>query len=317
MRLLRLENDGGFSLVEFIGRDIPPYAILSHTWRADHEEVTFRDLIEGTGKNKAGYCKLTLCAKQAAHDGLQFFWVDTCCMDKSSSAELSEAINSMFRLYKDSAVCYVYLSDLKPSIDLSTALKGCRWFTRGWTLQELIAPNNSDFFNQNWEFVGNKRDLLDEISSITNISTLVLSHNTPLSCVTVATRMSWAAHRQTTKVEDISYCLLGIFNINMPLIYGEGSKAFARLQQEIIKGTCDLSIFAWKTVPGQDDQHTHPYSGILAESPRQFSSCGSLVQSQERRFHADFSVTNRGVRIPTGLIASPIENFQGYRYILC
>jgi hypothetical protein len=246
----------GSVLVEFIGRYIPPYAILSHTWEADHEEVTFRDLIEGTGKNKAGYCKLTLCAKQAAHDGLQFFWADTCCIDRSSSAELSEAVNSMFQLYKDSGVCYVYLSGLKPSTDLSSALKGCRWFTRGWTLQELIAQSSSEFSNRNWEFVGSKRDLLYEITSITNINTLVLSHNTPLSYVTIATRMSWAAHRQTTKVEDISYCLLGMFNINMPLIYREGSKAFAPLHEEIIEGTCDLSIFAWEMVPGQGDQHS-------------------------------------------------------------
>jgi len=206
---------------------------------------------------------------------------------------------------------------LGPSTDILTALKDCRWFTRGWTLQELIAPNNANFFNQNWEFVGSKKNLLDEISSITNISVPVLSFTTPLSSVTVATRMSWAARRQTTKVEDISYCLLGIFNINMPLIYGEGPKAFARLQEEIIKSTCDLSIFAWKANPGQDDQHSHRYSGILAESPRQFGSCGCLVQSKELRFHADFSVTNRGIQIPAGLIASPIHNFQGFRYILC
>ncbi|EKG18464.1 Heterokaryon incompatibility [Macrophomina phaseolina MS6] len=127
MRLLRLEDDSGFSLVEFSGRDFPQYAILSHTWGADHEEVTFRDLTEGTGKSKAGYRKLTFCAKQAVHDNLQFFWVDTCCIDKSSSAELSEAINSMFRWYQDTARCYVYLSDV--SVDGSV---GDDEFSRIW-----------------------------------------------------------------------------------------------------------------------------------------------------------------------------------------
>jgi hypothetical protein len=115
MRLLRFEDDGEFSLVEYMGNHIPPYAILSHTWGADHEEVTFKDLADGTSRNKVGYRKLTFCGKQAGIDGLRFFWVDTCCIDKSSSAELSEAINSMFRWYHDASKCYVYLSDVSTS----------------------------------------------------------------------------------------------------------------------------------------------------------------------------------------------------------
>src|SRR6266702_6883395 len=116
MRLLRIEDDGEFSLVEFVGNNIPRYAILSHTWRADDEELTFKDLVEGTGKSKVGYSKIRFCSTQAAGDDLQFFWVDTCCIDKSSSAELSEAINSMFRWYRNAAKCYVYLSDVSRSV---------------------------------------------------------------------------------------------------------------------------------------------------------------------------------------------------------
>jgi hypothetical protein len=141
MRLLRFEDNGEFSLVEHFGSSIPQYAILSHTWGADHEEVTFKDITEGTGKNKSGYRKLTFCGERATKDGLWWFWVDTCCIDKSSSSELSEAINSMFRWYHNAAKCYVYLSDVsvgsagennpstwqtwKPSFQHS------RWFTRG------------------------------------------------------------------------------------------------------------------------------------------------------------------------------------------
>src|ERR1700679_4052223 len=112
MRLLRLKDGGELSLVEFVGKNIPRYAILSHTWGVDYEEVTFKDLMDGAGKNKAGYRKIRFCEKQAADDGLQFFWVDTCCIDKSSSAELSEAINSMLHWYRDAAKCYVYLPDV-------------------------------------------------------------------------------------------------------------------------------------------------------------------------------------------------------------
>lgn len=140
MRLLRLEDDGGFSLAEFFDDGIPPYAVLSHTWGPDHEEVTFKDIVKGTGKSKAGYSKIRFCGKQAAKDDLQYFWVDTCYINKSSSAELAEAINSIFRWYQDAARCYVYLSDVlvngsvgdnKYSKRWKPAFKRSRWFTRG------------------------------------------------------------------------------------------------------------------------------------------------------------------------------------------
>ena len=157
MRLLKLEDNGEFSLIEFVGNETPRYAILSHTWGADNEEATFKDLLEGTSKSKAGYEKIRFCKEQAANDGLQYFWVDTCCIDKSSSAELTEAINSMFRWYQDAAKCYVYLSDVLVSGSAGdnqfshkwkVAFKKSRWFTRGWTLQELIAPASVEFFSK-------------------------------------------------------------------------------------------------------------------------------------------------------------------------
>ena len=153
MRLLRVEDDGEFSLVEFVGKNIPRYAVLSHTWGADHEEVAFKDIVDGTGKIKAGYSKIRFCGKQAADDGLQFFWVDTCCIDKLSSAELTEAINSMFRWYQGATKCYVYLSDVSVGDDefsrrWKPAFKKSKWFTRGWTLQELITLILVEFFSK-------------------------------------------------------------------------------------------------------------------------------------------------------------------------
>jgi ankyrin repeat protein len=243
MRLLRLEDSGKLSLVEHVGRDIPPYAILSHTWGADSEEVTFRDLTGGTGLGKVGHRKLTFCGEQARTDNLQYFWVDTCCIDKSSSAELTEAINSMFQWYQNANKCYVYLSDV--SVDSSVpsdlpsqrtwkqAFKESRWFTRGWTLQELIAPKSVEFFSAECQQLGTRASLLQEIHDITGVPIQVFQE-TPLSYFSIDERMSWTEKRKTKREEDAAYCMLGIFNIYMPLIYGEGqTNAFIRLRREI------------------------------------------------------------------------------------
>ena len=251
MRLLEHKDNSDFSLIEFVDRTIPRYAILSHTWGADGEEVTFKDLVEGTGKSKAGCAKIHFCANQAAKDGLRYFWVDTCCIDKSSSMEISEAINSMFRWYHNAAKCYVYLSDV--SIDGSVesnpssqqrwkpAFKKSRWFTRGWTLQELIAPTSVEFFSREGERLSDKISLAQEIHEITGISVQALQGN-PLSRFSVMERMSWAARRETKREEDAAYSLLGIFDIHMPLIYGEGrEKALIRLRKEIEESSKDGS----------------------------------------------------------------------------
>jgi hypothetical protein len=309
---MRLINVSSMSVEEFIGRNIPPYGILSHTWEGS--EVSCDEMRVGTARSKEAFHKIEMTCKLASIDGLAYVWVDTCCIDKSSSAELTEAINSMFVWYKRAVVCYVYLSDLKSSADVSTALKDCRWFSRGWTLQELIAPQKVNFFDQNWQFKGCKNRLLKEISGITGIGSTVLEHLAPLSSIAVATRLSWAAYRETTREEDAAYCLLGIFDVNMPLLYGEGTKAFRRLQEEIIKADCDLSIFAWVTEPSQSGQPDCRYSGILAESPKEFSSCRSITKASESTFHADFSITNRGIRMHTGLLKIWVHNYRGVLY---
>ncbi|KAF2183856.1 heterokaryon incompatibility [Zopfia rhizophila CBS 207.26] len=237
MRLLELKNHGEFSLTKDLIDNVPSYAILSHTWGEDDEEVTFKDLVEGSGKSKAGYRKIQFCGEQAARDGLQHIWVDTCCIDKSNNTELSEAINSMFGWYRKSAKCYVYLSDVSANDynqwTWEPAFRKSRWFTRGWTLQELIAPPSVEFFSLEGKQLGCRKSLERQIHEITAIPVQALQGSS-LSDFSVKERMSWAGKRETKREEDGAYCLLGIFDIHMPLIYGEGKKnAITRLREEI------------------------------------------------------------------------------------
>ncbi|KAG4429439.1 hypothetical protein IFR05_015080 [Cadophora sp. M221] len=241
MRLLQYNNGSDFSLTEFFESDIPKYAILSHRWEA--EEVTFEDLQNGTGTNKAGYEKIRFCGEQAERDGLKYFWVDTCCIDKSSSAELSEAINSMFRWYRQSTICYVYLSDVlrtpvnADNLAWESAFWNSNWFTRGWTLQELIASKSIKFFSKEGKLLGDKSTLERQVCEITGIPAKAL-RGSPLSDFSIAERMSWAERRKTTREEDQAYSLLGIFDISIPVIYGEGrEKALRRLREEIDKAS--------------------------------------------------------------------------------
>ncbi|KAI1118298.1 hypothetical protein F5Y14DRAFT_438694 [Nemania sp. NC0429] len=242
MRLLQCQPGGNLGLTEVFGGHIPPYAILSHTWGADDEEVTLWDILNDGGKEKAGYKKIRFCAEQARRDGLRYFWVDSCCIDKSSSAELTEAINSMFAWYHRATKCYAYLSDVSITCDFSRSrwkqeFKRSRWFTRSWTLQELLAPASVDFFSREGERLGDKTTLREEICSISGISVQALQ-GTPLSNFSVSERMSWAGKRVAKREEDEAYSLLGIFDVHMPLIYGEGrSKAFIRLRKEIEQST--------------------------------------------------------------------------------
>jgi hypothetical protein len=242
MRLLKFNDDGSFSLTTFFGSKIPSYAILSHTWEADNQELTFQDMVNGTGKNKAGYRKIRFCGDQAKKDGLKYFWVDSCCINKSSSTELSEAINSMFHWYQDVAKCYVYLSDVSTAkrsrssrpLWKSTFMRS-RWFTRGWTLQELLAPRSVEFFSRDSTRLGDKKSLEQQINDITGIPFQALQGGL-LSEFSEDERRSWAANRETTIEEDHVYCLLGIFHVYLPLLYGEGKKnASRRLQEEIDK----------------------------------------------------------------------------------
>jgi hypothetical protein len=242
MRLLRHKSNDDFELATFNTDDLPPYAILSHTWT--DAEVTYDELVAGTGKSKAGYDKIRFCGKRAAADNLQYFWVDTCCIDKSINQELQTAINSMFHWYQRASKCYVYLSDVEIQeevidaqsfqITWAYAFRRSRWFTRGWTLQELLAPPSVEFFSKDGKLLGSKISLELEIHEITKVPIGALRGQQSLSEFSIPERMDWAANRQTTYKEDKVYCLLGIFDVFLPLLYGEGEEyASQRLEEEI------------------------------------------------------------------------------------
>ncbi|KAI1124124.1 HET-domain-containing protein [Nemania abortiva] len=336
MRLLHCKS---LAFEEFV-HDIPRYAILSHTW--GDEEVSLDDMKSAPAsvstassrlEGLEGYRKIRASCRIAQEQGLDYAWIDTCCIDKSSSAELSEAINSMFAWYRDAAVCYAWLSDYAQDAAFSLTdeailasfasresaveqdrafsdpppltskeldmrnhvaqgLRKCKWFSRGWTLQELIAPGHVEFYDRDWKCFGSKAQLAPVLSWITGIDSAVLKGG-PLDQVLVGRRMSWAANRRTRRVEDMAYCLLGIFDINMPLLYGEGDKAFTRLQEEIIRSSNDLSIFAWTAA--LNDKRS--FRSLWASSPNEFRSCQFLVRpTLEWNVRGEYGITSRGLR---------------------
>lgn len=305
MRLINVKTQ---RLEEFFDEAIPEYAILSHTWGAD--EVLYNHVQESG--YEGGSDKIDGCCAQARKDGLDFVWIDTCCIDKSSSAELSEAINSMFEWYRGSAVCYAYLADVADDIDpdfpSDFTLAKSRWFTRGWTLQELLAPRVVVFYSKSWQRIGRKEKVenfdttpfISMLSDITDIPVRCLDASTrEFRGASVAQKMSWAAGRKTTRKEDRAYSLMGMFGVNMPMLYGEGHKAFIRLQEEILRVSDDHTILAWGL--GQP-QPVLTMCTLLASSPDDFARCGQLRQSSALKSNrSHFTMTNRGLQIELGI----------------
>jgi len=289
---MRLLDTKTLKFRDFYQIDIPPYAILSHTW--GDEEVVFQEMSSRNQKLKKGFTKIKKTCDLAHEDGLDYAWVDTCCIDKSSSAELTEAINSMYQWYSEADLCYVYLEDLLSGGSIEEELPRCKWFTRGWTLQELLAPKHAkhvQFYDMDWNYRGSKQDFWSTISACTGVRGSVLNKEITLANCSVPERMSWAARRETTRIEDTAYCLLGIFNVNMPLLYGEGRKSFRRLQEEIVKRNNDLTILAWEDSKSGDKMS----NGLLADSPAAFINSGRLAPFTD--IFPDFSITNKGLLI--------------------
>jgi hypothetical protein len=242
MRLLQYNSVGQLSLKEF-HQEIPEYAILSHTWGV--EEVTFEDLQNGTGTKKAGYKKIRFCGEQASRDSLKYFWVDTCCINKTNYTELQYTINSMFRWYRNATRCYVYMSDVtNPLLDTNfnfypeswdSEFFKSKWFTRGWTLQELLAPRSVEFFCREGSRLGDKSSLKDQIHAITGIPAPALQE-APLFRFSAEERISWMDRRQTTFEVDRVYSILGILDVKTPLFKDtDVTTAFERLQKIIDK----------------------------------------------------------------------------------
>jgi hypothetical protein len=318
---MRLINTNTLEFAEFLGPTTPPYAILSHTW--EDGEVSLREMTDPSPSvtSKNGYRKIVDYCRLAAREGYGWAWIDTCCIDKTNHAELAESINSMFRWYEEAIVCHVFLADLAADAELEDALSRCRWFTRGWTLQELIAPKTVHFHDQSWDMRGTKANLITELAAITGILDTVLDGGLPLHQVCIAVRMSWASNRETTRPEDAAYCLLGIFDVNMPMIYGEGKKAFRRLQEEIIRQSTDLTVFACHHQPEAVVHAVHVGSEfengtrldaapMLASSPRDFKmhstrQAQGLLRtigiSKWSDLDTEYAITNKGLRMTTRL----------------
>ncbi|KAJ4146269.1 hypothetical protein NW754_001736 [Fusarium falciforme] len=314
---MRPINTTTLEIEEFFDISIPEYAILSHTW--DDGEVSLQDWADRKNRRfKPGFQKIMWACSQAVKDKLDYVWVDTNCIDKSSSAELSEAINSMFKWYRRSTICYVYLEDvpamtLDQCIEPDSVFRSARWFTRGWTLQELIASPNINFFSNNWTAIATKPELALCISEITGIawSCLLkgrLSKSHPLRRYSVAQRLAWASRRSTTRIEDQAYSLLGLFDITMPLVYGEGHEAFTRLLGEIIHKYADHSFFASQL----------RYVDFLPRSPMEFCDSQSVVvssspQLQKHYIPGDhsypFHLTNTGLQITLPIVTTLVPHF--------
>ena len=316
------------------------YAILSHVWGGD--EQAFLDTrvwtSGGTWASKTAHqarsralrrpaLKIKNACKLARRHGFRWLWVDTCCIDQANSTELSEAINSMYTWYEGASMCYAYLHDVPGGEDPNaphSAFRTSVWFSRGWTLQELIAPHSVIFLAQDWSPIGPKRLLATLIERITGVDHLVLTHRRKLDDVSIACRMSWASKRKTTRIEDEAYALMGIFDVYMPTIYGEGRHAFVRLQEEILKKCPDQTIFAWGRIL-EDHQsgvfvesaQEHDYAphaqaeSLLAPSPAEFAGCADLrpiAQSElaavlgVRETMPEYMSTSYGIRTTVPLV---------------
>ncbi|KIW14311.1 hypothetical protein PV08_07093 [Exophiala spinifera] len=287
---MRLLNTETCQFQNFFDGNAPFYAILSHRW--DDVEATYQEFESATTKAGPGFKKVLDCCAYARAQGLKWVWIDTCCIDKTSSAELSEAINSMFRWYNNAVECYVHLKDVGESTwkeELGTS----EWWERGWTLQELLAPGKVVFLDKAWKVIGGREELAGEIARITGIPERFLDGREELGGASVAMRFSWAARRQTSRVEDRAYSLMGLFGVNMPMLYGEGRNAFLRLQLEILKLSDDESIFAWRrdTDPGASGH------GMLARRLEYFRESGDIVRRPKRTDRPPYSMTHKGLKL--------------------
>ncbi|KAL5462734.1 hypothetical protein PMIN07_004755 [Paraphaeosphaeria minitans] len=356
IRLLHIDRK---EFQEFYDLDsVAPYAILSHRWMHAQRngkyralELSHSEFVAGSGDDR-GYGKVDKACEAVRHLSqqlgldLQWIWIDSCCIDKSNNEEHSEAINSMYEWYARSYVCIAYLDDADPFDQGSPSER----FTRGWTLQELIAPERVLFYNKDWIGCGSRNDYNPglygrhsfhdrsrETAAITRVDAALLRLTNRkqikrrLNSIPACQKMSWASDRKTTQDEDMAYCLIGIFDIpHMYLKRGEGRRAFIRLQEEIIKQSSDLSLFAWRLsddrvevcmddnclslhdlrqsapedTPFFDSSLKSNLHGVFACGPCHFRSASRIEPTQPTVYNDEVTITSRGVRITTPLLGS-------------
>lgn len=294
------------------------YAILSHRWLREGEP-TYGDIMEGNAAGM-GSQKLSKFCEKAREMGYRLAWSDTCCIDKTSSTELDEAIRSMFRWYRNAAICIVHLAE---SLNVQD-MKNDPWFTRGWTLQELLASLSIKFFNKNWSPIcdtGLKNDkddgqLMSDISAITGIPVLDLRHFSP-GPNEIRKKMAWASRRSTTRIEDAAYSLIGIFDVSMLTAYGEGEWAFHRLMEVLMERCDEWGMFAWAG-PSSD----HEYSAAIPRSPRCYCPFDASNFPEQRRdvqnmeVHGDrsFVFMRQGLQIKLAIRSGELETQHGGTY---
>lgn len=265
----------------------PPYATLSYSWETPAEST---DLTPA---------RLQRACTQARLLGLEWLWLPSLCIDHASSAEISESINSRFRVFRDSVVCLVYLEHVSVQAGKTTSevagtlLRNSPWLRRIWTLTELIASKELIFFDRDGREFGTKMSLLPELSKATGIDRPVLETADCLSNFSVGRRMSWASDCSYEREEDLAYALIGLFGVSMMILYGEGPLAFLRLQDEISRTTDDASLFCWQAEPHTAEGHR----GLLAHSPAEFSHFASIPPIAPLHIHGDVQLTSAGIVI--------------------
>ncbi|CAI6336805.1 unnamed protein product [Periconia digitata] len=323
MRLLHIKGEAwsseplDISLCFHSGSEKLRYMILSHRWRED--EVLYADITHpdpSVARRRSGFSKLENSCRLALQIGYEYAWLDTCCIDKSSSAELSEAINSMYRYYAESTICFAYLDDVEGNF---STLEASSWFSRGWTLQELIAPKEMYFYDRNWKSIGTKKSLATRLHSASSIHVDVIRDPSAMAQFGISQKMQWASRRETTREEDETYSLLGIFGVNMPPLYGEGRKsAFRRLQIEIMKSSSDHTIFAWQRRTNVNDMLASSTRDFLTSLywPTSFSDyLLTFPPSGEPKL--DYALTNAGFHIELPIASIPQRKDLVLAFLAC
>ncbi|CEJ93232.1 hypothetical protein VHEMI08840 [[Torrubiella] hemipterigena] len=301
MKLLQIQTS---RIIEILPPNIPKYAILSHTWDVVTKlppPAAIQWAVDVQSKKYLALLpKIIEASRLALEQGIDYLWTDWLCIDSSSSASLEKAVNGALSLLQQCALCIVHLDDLEKDSFDEEGLAQCRYWTRSWTLQELIIPQNVQFYDASWKLCGEKHDadVSTIVSTVTGIPVPVLVEPDALWDTALAVRMSWAARRTCRREEDIAYSLLALAGVTLQVRYGEGSEAtFLRFQEEVLRNTRDTSLLAWRSSVGDLPR------GLLARSPLEFQHFQSTPANDSRPWEFDGAMcfNSRGIQIQSNV----------------